>query len=582
MGIGVYFSISSFFIIGILTYIFYSKERVENVETKTYGKILCLTLIGLFLEIATCIWYVFGVSLDSFIYRFASKLTFSYYMLWSGLFVNYLISICNVNATFRKLFNIFNLIFFLLILLLPISYNVDGDIVLPSGPSLILTYLVCMIYSTIDIIICFKYRKKIASSKFTPVYTLLFLGGIDIVLGMFFPSLFLIGYVYALIAIIMYFTIENPDMKLILELTKNRKLTEDNFEDKSNFLFKISQDLKEPLKEITDLSQGIMKNDNVFDNASLINLNSRQLYSYVNNALDVSQIDVKNLKIFDCVYNSKNFFEEINKRVQVEIKNQNKSIEFRFNVSSSIPLYLSGDNTKLKQIILSILFNSIKHTKKGFVELDVNTIIKYGVCRLLIEVSDCGEGMSLDKINRVLSVNGDLDKNEIDKINSLNIDLPLVHKMIRVLNGNFIIKSEKSQGTSFLVILDQKIEDKNFESLHKESDLSGKLLLISDDDDLSNLIKNKVDSIDVLQSLYLRDALEKIYMRKIKCILVDDKLKEMSAISILKELNTDIPVVIMISEKEKFLGKHYIDDGFKNFIIKEFVDDELSKIKEFI
>ena len=547
MGIGVYFSISSFFIIGILTYIFYSKERVENVETKTYGKILCLTLIGLFLEIATCIWYVFGVSLDSFIYRFASKLTFSYYMLWSGLFVNYLISICNVNATFRKLFNIFNLIFFLLILLLPISYNVDGDIVLPSGPSLILTYLVCMIYSTIDIIICFKYRKKIASSKFTPVYTLLFLGGIDIVLGMFFPSLFLIGYVYALIAIIMYFTIENPDMKLILELTKNRKLTEDNFEDKSNFLFKISQDLKEPLKEITDLSQGIMKNDNVFDNASLINLNSRQLYSYVNNALDVSQIDVKNLKIFDCVYNSKNFFEEINKRVQVEIKNQNKSIEFRFNVSSSIPLYLSGDNTKLKQIILSILFNSIKHTKKGFVELDVNTIIKYGVCRLLIEVSDCGEGMSLDKINRVLSVNGDLDKNEIDKINSLNIDLPLVHKMIRVLNGNFIIKSEKSQGTSFLVILDQKIEDKNFESLHKESDLSGKLLLISDDDDLSNLIKNKVDSIDVLQSLYLRDALEKIYMRKIKCILVDDKLKEMSAISILKELNTDIPVVIMIS-----------------------------------
>ena len=97
MGIGVYFSISSCFIITILTYIFFSKRRVENVETKTYGKMLFLTLFGLFLEVATCIWFVLGASLDSIAYQFISKLTSSYYMLWSGLFVNYLISICNVN-----------------------------------------------------------------------------------------------------------------------------------------------------------------------------------------------------------------------------------------------------------------------------------------------------------------------------------------------------------------------------------------------------------------------------------------------------------------------------------------------------
>ena len=150
MGIGVYFSISSFIIISILTFIFYSKRRIENIETKTYGKLLFLTLFGLFMEVATCVWFVLGVSLDNFFYQLASKLTSSYYMLWSSLFVNYLINICNVNKIFKKCFNIFNVICFILILILPISYNTDNMGVLPIGPSIYLTYFVCFIYSFVD------------------------------------------------------------------------------------------------------------------------------------------------------------------------------------------------------------------------------------------------------------------------------------------------------------------------------------------------------------------------------------------------------------------------------------------------
>jgi signal transduction histidine kinase len=380
---------------------------------------------------------------------------------------------------------------------------------------------------------------------------------------------------------LIYFTIENPDLRMVDELTKNRKLTEDNFEEKSNFLFKVSQDLKEPLKEIVDMSQEIVNNNNVEENALEINLNSRQLYSYVNSAIDVSQIDIKNLKLFDTIYNSKNFFDEIGSRVKTEIKNSGKDIEFRFDISKTLPRYLSGDNTKLKQIILSILFNSIKHTDNGFVELSVNTIVKYGVCRLMIEISDCGGGMSLDKINRVLNISGELTKSDIDKINSLSIDLSLVHKMIKVLNGNFIVKSEKDLGTSFLVIIDQKIESKKKDDVDSYLKTGNKILLISDDDDLFNKIKNKL-SVDVEQSLYLRDALEKLDNKDIKCILIDNKLKEMNGLGVLKKLNTDIPSIIIIGENEKFLGKHFVEDGFNNFIIKEFIDDELSKIDEFM
>ena len=74
MTIGVYFSISSLVIICIFSYVFFSKQRIDNVETKIYSKILVLTIIGLLLEIITCAWFVNGADLNNILYKFVSKL----------------------------------------------------------------------------------------------------------------------------------------------------------------------------------------------------------------------------------------------------------------------------------------------------------------------------------------------------------------------------------------------------------------------------------------------------------------------------------------------------------------------------
>ena len=130
----------------------------------------------------------------------------------------------------------------------------------------------------------------------------------------------------------MYFTIENPDMQMVEELSKNRKLTEQNFSDKTNFLFKISQDLKNPLLEIKEKSNKILENTKEEQTESLIKEienSAKQLYSYVNSAIDVSNIDIKNLKIINDSYNVKNLFHEICLRTKTEIQKSNKKIEFR-------------------------------------------------------------------------------------------------------------------------------------------------------------------------------------------------------------------------------------------------------------
>ena len=82
---------------------------------------------------------------------------------------------------------------------------------------------------------------------------MLFLGVINVIITYFLPTTFLIGFIFFLSVLVMYFTIENPDLKLLNEYTQNKELVENNIESKINMLFKVSEDVKSPLKNIKKL-----------------------------------------------------------------------------------------------------------------------------------------------------------------------------------------------------------------------------------------------------------------------------------------------------------------------------------------
>ena len=599
MKTGIYFLIQSLFFSVLLIIVYFNKKRLENLETKIYSYLIITSVIELLLELvldAIMPIYEKNIPLSTFL----AKTYCVVILVWLSLLINYVTSISlilkNKNKNMElvnKIYIIITIINSLLIYVLPIKFYYNETIYYTYGPSVNIDYIISFLYSFVGIICLIWNRKNIKNKKYLPLFIFIIIGGITGYIQMKNPSLLLSTAVHSFITFLMYFTIENPDMQMVEELNKNRKLTEQNFEEKTNFIFKISQDLKKPLSDIANLSNNIIENskENIKDQAIIINNNAKQLYTYVNNALDVSNMDIKNLKIVNSTYNTRNFFEELKLRIQTEIKKQNKNIEFRCNIAKNIPELLSGDNTKLKQIILSVAFDSIKHTKDGFIELNVNSIVKYGVCRLMIEILDSGEGMQLEKINSILSATGDLTKEEIEKIDKLNITLSLAHKIIKTLNGSFIIKSEVDQGTNFLIIIDQKIEEKKqskkIEIYSSKITTSKKILIVSIDNIMTDKITKQLEkeNIETVKALYGKDCINKLEQNeKYELILIDDELNNESGIELLKEIKekTTLPILVLLNKNKEFIAKHYIEDGFTNYIIKENIEEELKKISKYL
>ena len=585
------FSICSlvFMLIFLITY--FSKRRLKNKDNSIYSFLIITNIIGLIIDIIGYIT-MHNLNLNSFLNIIISKLNLIYYFTWLYLFVIYIIYISKItkNSIFSNISKIKYICYLInisFILILPLYINNEGDKIYSYGPSASYVYFISIIFAIIIIYCLFRNLKKITKKEFIPLILFVILGLIVMLVQMIFPTVLLLLYSESIITAIMFFTIENPDVKMLNELYKNKEIMESNYEDKYNFLFEITQESRNPLKSIENICSNIEEEkdikvikENVKDLSNL----AKRLDFTINNVMNVSTLDAQKINIIDKKYNLKKVCEELTKRISLENK---KDVEFKYNIPHN-DLYLYGDDMKIKQVLYSLIVNSLEKTNIGYVEFKVNVIEKYDYARVIFMVTDSGPGIEIDKINEILSSTGALDKEEVELLNKKEVDVKLCQKVIKLMGGNLMIKSDLGKGSEFILTIDQRVYHDETKSIlsNYENVVNNykKALIVSQDKTLISKVKNILNKNDVSYSVlyYGLDAVDKIKShKKYDFILISDEMKEVSGLSTLKEMQKvkgfSSPCIVMLNESKKGLAKHYIEDGFSDYIINEDIDS-LNKI----
>ena len=594
MGSGIFFPLSAVPFSILIMILFFQKEQAKNIETKIYKFLLVSNFIGLIIDIL-CTYASMIYTIQPFISEIIYKSYLVYLLTWTAFFTYYVYRISttnlpNITSGIKKIIIAFCSLIIIFVFFLPIEVVIKNDFQTryTTGVSVFYTYIVSGILVFIMSLILFKNRKNIKKKKYIPVFVFFVVGTFAIILQFVRPELLIITYIETLICVIMYFTIENPDLKMLNELYKNRELMEQGYEDKYNFLFEITQEARNPIININKVCSELKSIDlpNMAKEKvdTLYNL-TRQLDFSINGILNISSLDIQKLKIINSKYEIDKLCNDLKIRIKPDLKD---NVNFQVFMPKQLPT-LYGDYMKIRQILYSLLTNACKSTNNGSINLRVNLIEKYDVCRIIYSISDTGKGMSIDKINDILSATGELDRTEIEILDKKEYNFKVCQKVAKVMGGNIMIKSAVNKGTEVIFTIDQRVfhkEEQSFLTKFENNIINyRKVLLISQRKNLINSIKKMLSSHNITCSTLFNglDAVDRIKSgRKFDFIIVDDEMTELTGITVLHKLKElkdfDTPVIIMIGNDKENIKEHYIEDGFNDYILVDNLDNDLNKI----
>lgn len=585
----IFLTIISFFYSVLLMIAYFSKDKIKTLENKVYSKLIIINFIGIILELFCTIFA--GYAKDYLVfYTILNKLFLVELTIWCSVFSVYVFLISskkekNELKSYLKKVSIFHIVIdvitMFLIFVLPVQFNINdlGYVMYSYGPSVNIVFISSTLYIILMFTCLIRNFKNIKSKKYLPIYVYMVIGVLVGIVQKLHPEILAFTSMEAFITVIMYFTIENPDKKLLEEIHMSKKIADAANEDKSMLIYNMMNEVKSIASDINKSSEVILNSNNLEENrffAREIISSNNKLYSMANNIYNIDVIDDINVKTVKNKYNIKLLLKEVISKNKELF--EDKDISFRFNIDSNLPNTLYGDSINLKNVLNTIIGNSYKYTDKGYVELSVNAIFKKDIVRLIIKIEDSGIGIKAEDLDKCLN------KNTKDQ-NSLYG----ARKTINIMGGNLLISSEYNKGTIVTIILDQKIYTNNKDNY--DNYVNNKKILIIDDNNSSiKLISKILDKHNILydSSNLGKEALDRIRKGdKYDLILLDEDMPYMNGISIMNKFSKikgfDTKVILLTKNSNIIYDDIYKDSGFSDYIIKPIdKDDLMNKINKYL
>jgi len=224
---------------------------------------------------------------------------------------------------------------------------------------------------------------------------------------------------------------------------------------KSDFLAKMSHEIRTPMNAIIGMAELVLRDDitnNTREQITTIRHASSNLLSIIDDLLDFSIIESGNMQIQPVSYSLPSLIHDVSNIIRTKVSGT--LVKYVVNIDSRLPYSLIGDVARIRQVLINILGNAVKHTHEGHISLTVIGVPGVSALDLLFMIEDTGSGIKKEHIDSLFA--------EYYQVHSgtdgVGLGLAITHGLVSVMGGNISVESEPGKGTIFTITIPQKME----------------------------------------------------------------------------------------------------------------------------